>query len=142
GPAGLTERTFYAAGDEDWYRVDAPAGILLIETLNLGDGCDTLLQLYDAGGTTLIDQNDDRSAVDRSSRLLRTLAAPTTFLVRVVRQGAVVEYGYYDLRAQIVINVPPVLTSVSASALSGPAPLRVTFSANVSDPDGGSFEYL
>jgi len=142
GPAGLTERTFYAAGDEDWYRVDAPAGNLLIETLNLGDGCDTLLQLYDASGSTLIDQNDDRSAVDRSSRLLRTVAAPTTFLVRVVRQGAIVEYGYYDLRAQIVINVPPVLTSVSASTLSGPAPLRVTFSAAISDPDGGSFEYL
>jgi PKD repeat protein len=142
GPVGLTERTFYAAGDEDWYRVDASSGNLLIETLNLGDGVDTLLQLYDAAGTTLIDQNDDRSAADRSSRLLRTVDSPTTFLVRVVRQGAIIEYGYYDLRAQIVINVPPVLTSVSASTLSGPAPLRVSFSAAVSDPDGGNLEYF
>jgi len=141
GPSGLVERTFFDTGDEEWYRVDATPGNLQVETLNLGDGLDTLLQLYDATGTTLITQNDDRSPGVLSSRVLVTVPVPTTFLVRVVRQGTVVEHGYYDLRAQIVANVSPVLASVSASVGSGTAPLRVTFSAMVSDPDGGSLEY-
>src|SRR5207247_1738992 len=38
GAAGITLRTFFGAGDEDWYQVALIPGILVAETLNLGDG--------------------------------------------------------------------------------------------------------
>ncbi|HZE97834.1 MAG TPA: PKD domain-containing protein, partial [Planctomycetota bacterium] len=142
GPVGLLQRTFYDSTDDDWFTLSATPGTLVVETLNLGDGADTGLQLYDATGTTLLASNDNRAAGDRTSRITLSLLVNTTFLVHVVRVGSVVEYGYYDLRAQILLNGPPAILSVSASALSGIAPLRVTFSASVSDPDGGSLEYL
>jgi PKD repeat protein len=146
GAAGLLQRTFFRPavthdGDEDWYTVDATVGTLVVETLNLGDGADTLLQLYDATGSVLLDSNDNRTPGDRSSLIARVIAAPTTFLVRVRASGVAVQYGYYDLRAQVVVNGPPIITSVSASATSGSAPLRVTFSGSISDSDGGAHEF-
>ncbi len=146
GAAGLTRRTFFRttidhAGDEDWFTVDATVGTLVVETVNLGDGADTLLQLYDASGSTLLDSNDNRSPGDRSSLIARVVGVATTFLVRVRASGVTVQYGYYDLRAQSVVNGPPIVTSVAASATSGSAPLRVTFSGAMSDSDGGSHEF-
>ncbi|MBI3857515.1 MAG: PKD domain-containing protein, partial [Planctomycetes bacterium] len=141
GATGLTLRTFTDAVDEDWFSVDATPGTLILETLNLGDGADTRLELYDAAGLTLLASNDDRSPGDRSSQITRLISLPTTFGVRVQRSGAVVERGYYDLRAQILPNGPPAITALTASALSGTAPLRVTFSATISDPDASAHEY-
>jgi PKD repeat protein len=141
GLAGLTLRTIYAAGDEDWYTVTATPGTLVVETLNLGDGADTLLQLYDSTGATLLGSNDNRTPSDKSSLLTRVVTVPTTFQVRVLATGGIIEHGTYDLRAQIVVNGPPLITTVSASATSGTAPLRVTFSASISDPDGGAHEF-
>ena len=66
---------------------------------------------------------------------------PTTFRVRVRASGVVVQYGYFDLRAQVVVNGSPLLTSLAASAIRGPAPLRVTFSATIDDTDGGAHEF-
>ncbi|MBI3855305.1 MAG: PKD domain-containing protein [Planctomycetes bacterium] len=141
GLAGLALQTLYAAGDEDWYSIAAAPGTLVVETLNLGDGADTLLQLYDAAGTTLLAANDNRSPLDPSSQITRVVSAPTTFLVRVLASGSLIEHGYYDLRAQVVVNGPPAIAAISASATAGSAPLRVTFSAAVVDIDGGSHEY-
>jgi PKD repeat protein len=141
GPAGLALRTFYPAGNEDWYSVAATPGTLVVETLNLGDGADTVLELYDSAGVTLIGRNDNRTPTDRSSLVTQVVTVPTTFLVRVLGTGGILEYGYYDVRAQIVVNAPPVITGLGTSATSGTAPLRVTFSASMSDPDGGSHEY-
>lgn len=141
GPAGLTLRTFYAAGDGDWYVVNATAGTLLVETLNLGDGADTLLEVFDAAGAVMLASNDNRSSTDLSSQISMVVVAPTTFRIHVTAQPGPVEYGYYDLRAQIVVNAPPVILGVRASRTSGTVPLRVTFDADVSDVDGGSHEY-
>lgn len=107
GAAGLVERTIYAAGDEDWFSVAATPGTLRVETLNLGDGADTLLELYDATGATLLTSNDNRSFFDPSSQLEWPVYSPATYLVRVVRAGSLVEHGYYDVRAQSVRLKPP-----------------------------------
>ncbi len=108
GPAGLLRRTIFGAGDEDWYSVDVPVGMLLTaETLNLGDGGNTLLELYAADRATLLASNDDRSAGDPSSLLQHVLSAPGPHFLRVRRSGDVVEHGYYDLRAQASLFVPP-----------------------------------
>jgi PKD repeat protein len=141
GAAGVTLRTIYPAGDEDWYQVDATPGTLVVETLNLGDGADTLLELYDASGVMLLDSNDNRSPGDPSSRIVRIVSVPTTYRARVRRSGTIVEYGYYDIRAQMIPNGTPLVTAVSASALTGTAPLRVSFSATLSNPDASSLEF-
>lgn len=142
GPAGLAARTIYPTDDEDWYTIDVTVvGTLVVETLSLGDGGDTLLELYDAAGTTLLATNDNRGPNDLSSLITRVVTGAATFQARVRRAGTVVEHGYYDIRARVVVNGPPTILSVAATATSGPAPLRVTFSASIDDPDGGSHEY-
>jgi hypothetical protein len=108
GPVGLVQRTFFYSGtpDDDWYRVDATPGRLEVETLNLGDGCNTALELYDATGTTLLASNDNASGL--ASLVVAAVDVDTTFLVRALRSGTVVQYGYYDIRAQIgALTLPP-----------------------------------
>ncbi|HLY12325.1 MAG TPA: hypothetical protein VKW04_23690, partial [Planctomycetota bacterium] len=107
GPVGLVQRTFFTPGD-DWYSVAATPGLLSVQTLNLGDGGDTVLELYDASGLTLLASNDHRSSTDRSSFVETPVAANATFLVRVTRGGTVVQYGYYDLQAQVGPLPPPI----------------------------------
>ncbi|RPH50831.1 MAG: PKD domain-containing protein, partial [Planctomycetota bacterium] len=141
GPAGLATRTFHAASDKDWYVIVATPGTLIVETRNLGDGGNTLLELYDSTGTTLLASNDNRSPSDLSSQVSRVVPTGGTFRARVVRVGGVVERGYYDLRAQVLGNGPPTIDSIAASAVQGAAPLRVTFTAAVTDVDGGSLEF-
>jgi hypothetical protein len=96
----LTLRTSYPAGDQDWFTVDAVPGTLVVETLNLGDGADTVLQLWDATGSTMLASNNNRTANDKSSRLTRSVSAPTTFKVHVAQANPIVEHGYYDLQIQ------------------------------------------
>jgi PKD repeat protein len=143
GPAGLTQRTIFSAGDEDWFSLalGAPGGTLVVETRALGDGANTLLELYASNGTTLLAVNDDRAPGDPASRVQFAVAAAGTLYVRVVRSGTVVENGYYDVCAQVVFNLPPVLSPVSATATIGTAPLRVTLTGEATDPEGDSLEY-
>jgi PKD repeat protein len=141
GAPGLTQHTFFPGADEDWYAVALVPGVASVQTLNLGDGGDTRLELYDTDGLTLLAANDDRSAGDPSSLLQRPIALAGTYYVRVVRTGVVVEHGYYDLLAQLLPNVPPSITSLTASALSGAAPLRVVFGAVVVEPEADYLEF-
>ncbi len=141
GLTGLVTRTFHSSTDEDWYSIVATPGTLTVETLNLGDGGNTRLELYDSSGTTLLASNDNRGPSDLSSQVSHVAPLGGTFLARVVRTGSLVERGYYDIRAQIVGNGPPTITAISASAVQGTAPLRVTFTASIADVDGGSHEF-
>ncbi len=124
GPAGLTLRTFFAAVDPDWYAVAVTPGTLVAETLNPGDGAVPLLQLYAPDGTTLLASG---------SPLQVAIAAGATYFLRVTQASTVVENGFYDIRSQIVLNVPPVVGSITASATTGSAPLRVTLTATATD---------
>ncbi|RRR65326.1 MAG: hypothetical protein EI684_23545 [Candidatus Viridilinea halotolerans] len=55
----VQERTFHTPQDEDWVFVEVTAGLTYqFETLDLADGIDTVLTLYDAQGEEL-DSNDD-----------------------------------------------------------------------------------
>lgn len=102
---GLTLRTFYPALDQDWFTVTANPGTLIVETINLRDGADTVLQLWDSTGTTMLTSNDNRSGSDKSSRINRAVSTTTTFKVHVSAAGInpVIEYGTYDL---LVTNPP------------------------------------
>jgi hypothetical protein len=100
----ITLRTFYtngSPGDQDWFTVVAGGGKLVIETLNLKDGADTMLELYDATGVTLLASNDNRAGgSDKSSRLTRSVKSTTTFRVKVAQVDQVSEFGTYDLLVQ------------------------------------------
>jgi hypothetical protein len=107
GTVGLLQRTFFGNLDDDWYSVTAPPGTLVVETLNLGDGCNTILQLYDATGTTLLASNDNRLPNDPRSQVGVQVSTDTTYLIRALRSGSVVEYGYYDIRAHMGNQIEP-----------------------------------
>jgi hypothetical protein len=84
--------------DLDWFSFSATNGLpYTIETLNLLSGCDTLLQLYSAGGA-LITSNDNRAGGDPSSLISWTATSTGTFFIRVSRVGSNILYGSYDLR--------------------------------------------
>ncbi len=109
GGTGAARRTIYPSGDEDWYSIDLPEGWFRAETLNLGDGADTLLEVYEPDGTTLIQASDNRRPGDRSSLVQAWIAQAGTNYLRVTRSGTVIENGYYDLRAGLFVpedNVP------------------------------------
>lgn len=101
GPVGLIQRTFFGDPNDDWYSVAATTGVLSVDTLNLGDGCVPIIQLYDSTGTTLLSSAATQNPVDLSSQLSWAVYADATYLVRILRSGTVVQYGYYDVRAQI-----------------------------------------
>jgi PKD repeat protein len=136
----LTRRTFFLStgppgvGDEDWYSFSLAApGFLRVQTMNLSDAADTVLELYDAG-LMLIGSNDDRSLADPSS-LVEVSVAAGTYLARVRPAAGVAEYGAYDLQIEVATNLPPTAT-ISAGPTSGAAPLATRFEVTASDPDG------
>ncbi len=141
GQAGQALRTIFPTDDSDWYSLALGPGTLRAQTLNLGDGADTILELYDPNGTTLLASSDDRSPSDRSSLLIHPLTRAGTYFLHVRRSGVVVENGYYDIRAEHAANLPPSLGAAGASPLTGTAPLRVTFFGGASDPEGGHLQY-
>ncbi len=118
--AGTSEiHTFFTAGDADWFSVAVTGGTTYtFFTSLLGDGCDTLMTLYDADGTTQLDQNDDESTGSRASRIVYTAAATKTVYLKVepyrplingidLAYGSsaswppqVVKYGYYTITVQ------------------------------------------
>jgi uncharacterized repeat protein (TIGR01451 family) len=77
-------RTFEAAADKDWVSFEAVAGqVYTITTLNLGTAIDTVIQLYDTDGVTLIDENDDYQSDSEASRLVWTAPKDGEYFVRV-----------------------------------------------------------
>ncbi len=85
--------------DVDWFSFSAKRGWpYTVETLNLLSGCDTLLTIYNSGGTQLV-SNDNRASGDPSSLISNwTPTSSGTYYVKVSRQGSNIQYGSYDLR--------------------------------------------
>lgn len=137
----VTTNTFYPVGDQDWFAFAATAGdSIVIDTLNLGDGCDTVLTLYDTNGVTVLATNDDRSGSDVSSIIQYSITATGTYYVKATPYssiGFIAELGTFDLRLTVAVNNAPSISSVSASVSSGSAPLLVRLSATATDSDGG-----
>jgi len=73
----------------DWLQFPAVAGVTyLIETFDLGvgdgtNGADTILDLYDTDGVTLLDSNDDIAPPARASQITWTAIANGTYYIRV-----------------------------------------------------------
>ncbi|MCP4542818.1 MAG: DUF2341 domain-containing protein [Chloroflexi bacterium] len=61
-------RTFHMVADKDWVSFQALAGkVYTITTSQLSADVDTVLQLYDVDGVTMLEENDDTSSTDVSS---------------------------------------------------------------------------
>jgi hypothetical protein len=84
-----TDGTLYpgnieTTGDVDYFRFDADAGdTYVIETSNLGGGCDTVITLFDTDGTTLITEDDDGASEPLASIIEWNSLASGTYYVRV-----------------------------------------------------------
>lgn len=75
GIGGAQRHNLNPAGDVDWVYVDLTSGRpYLFATRDLGGAADTVLELYDTDGTTLLAQNDDCDPYTRASCL--TISAP------------------------------------------------------------------
>ncbi|HXI04103.1 MAG TPA: MopE-related protein, partial [Candidatus Saccharimonadales bacterium] len=85
--------------DEDYYSFAASAGqTYVIETMNLLNGADTKIYLYDTDGTTALAINDNRASGDLSSRLEWTAPASGTYFVKAYQAPGYTVYGSYDFR--------------------------------------------
>jgi hypothetical protein len=104
---------FCSSSDEDWYAfsVAGPIERVTIETLALGAGVDTSIDLFAADGRTLLGGNDDRDRIANdalSSRITRVLAQGV-YLVRVRNFGSAGRSARYDMR---VASAPVAIRSV------------------------------
>ena len=72
-----TQHTFHIMADKDWVKFFTLAGhVYTVTTSRLSPDVDTVLQLYDQDGVTLLDQNDNYLPNDMSSQVVFT--APNT----------------------------------------------------------------
>lgn len=87
------------AADTDIFRLAATGGSLYtVETLNLLSEADTLIEVLDTDGATVLASNDDRAVGDPSSFLQWTAPRTDTFYVRSTRVVGFGRYGSYDLK--------------------------------------------
>ena len=98
---------FDIATDEDWFKFDATAGTSYeIKTTNLAAGVDTVLEIYDTDGVTML-ATDNNSGGGKASLLLWQAPADGTYYVRV-RQAAGSAYGCsasYDIVNKIMHRI-------------------------------------
>jgi subtilisin-like proprotein convertase family protein len=115
--------TYYPAGDPDWSSFTGnPGEEYVIKTSELFDGADTVLELYDTDGTTLLAFNNDW---EQSAKYSLISFAPTVsgqYFVKSYRFSEtpkpIGEYGKYNLTIYILDN-PEILTIVPNT---GPVP--------------------
>lgn len=96
---GIQTHTIHRAGDVDWMKFSATVALrYTIETLNLRNGADTVLELYSTNGTTRLAVNDDRSGASYASRLVWTAPRTGTYYIRVRDYSSLAAGVGYDVR--------------------------------------------
>lgn len=84
--------------DVDFHAFSASAGQLYVaETMNLLSDGNTLLEILDSDGLTVLASNNDRAPGDDSSRIEWTAPRSDTFFARVRHASDLGVYGSYDL---------------------------------------------
>jgi len=80
---------FHIPGDQDYVKFGAEAGkVYTIRTLNLSQGNDTILILYDTNGTTQLEYNDDDPDNAPASKIVWTCSAAGTYFVKAAHFSA------------------------------------------------------
>ena len=106
GPAQT--HTLYGPGDLDYVNFSATAGLTYtIETLNLNNGSDTSLELFDTDQSTSLDTNDDSMTV--STKILNCISCPpnddTTLASQIVFTP--IATGIYTIAVSRAAATPP-----------------------------------
>ena len=93
--------TYYPAGDVDFAAFNATSGkSYLLETLNLQNGGDTVIDVLSTDGATVLATSDDFGAT-KASRIAWTASSTGRFFIRSRRFSGpsnFAQYGSYDLR--------------------------------------------
>jgi hypothetical protein len=78
-------RSFHTAGDVDWAKLTVQAGnVYTISTTNLGSSNDTILELYNTNGVSLLTSNDDCPGMGNASCINNwTAPANGTYFIKV-----------------------------------------------------------
>jgi len=106
---------FDIAQDEDWFQFDAVIGkTYTLNTTNLSAGVDTIVEIYDTDGVTLL-ALDDNSGDGNASSLTWRAPGSGVYFVRV-RQGSGSAYG---CNASYVLNISTVLTLIWSDEFNG-----------------------
>jgi hypothetical protein len=85
--------------DTDLFRLDALSGtVYTVETLDLLSDANTLIEILDTNGSTVLASNDNRSTSDPSSLVTWTAPRTDTFYVRSRHATDVGIHGTYSLR--------------------------------------------
>ncbi len=110
--------TFFPAGDADWSKFNGTAGAeWLIKTMNLANGADTILQVYDSDGTTLLASNNDATSSSVASSIQFSAPADATYYIKTYRYADTIPIGRYgDFDLTITDINHPSITSLSPSS--------------------------
>lgn len=126
--------TFSPAGDHDWVKfvVTSTSEPYTIQTLNLSNGADTILNLYDIDGTSRLANNDDY--IDLDSRIVYTFATAGTYYVMVEHYSMDIGIGKYDITVSKTTTGGETVASPVFSPTGGPytTPVDVTISCSTS----------
>ncbi|HUT03467.1 MAG TPA: PQQ-binding-like beta-propeller repeat protein [bacterium] len=127
------ERTLVPSEDEDWVSFDADAEAkYTIETSNLGEDCDTVMELYQSDCSSLID-SDDESGEGHGSLIVFVPATAATYYVRVFPYDSETG-GSYELSVRK--NTNPTLSGGSVSPSSGDTDTEFEYTVHYYDADG------
>jgi hypothetical protein len=88
--------TIENAGDLDWFKVALTPGNYTFTTQNLGNGMDTVIDLIDVNGTTVLDTNDDYGN-GLASQITRAITVAGNYYISVKDFDASGTGGTYEL---------------------------------------------
>ena len=102
GTTGAPNHNFSFGGDQDWHSFSATSGSMYtLETLNLGVRSDTVIDLIDTDGTSVLRRNDDFNGL--ASRIDFAAPATGTYFVRITHYSSSVSGNdtNYDFRITV-----------------------------------------
>jgi uncharacterized repeat protein (TIGR01451 family) len=128
-------RTYHTVADKDWVKFYALAGqVYTVTTSQLSPDVDTVLQLYDRDGVTLLDENDDYAAGSKASRIVWTAPADGWYYARITHFDRTYEPRYSSVcgnHYQIAVE-----TTACAAAADAYEPDNLYTQAAVIPADG------
>ncbi len=110
----LTDALFDIETDEDWFQAELAAdAVYTIQTANLSTGVDTILELYEPDGVTLL-ASDDNSGDGLASRLVWQTAVTGTYFLRVAQApgsayGCSAAYELSIIELENIIYLPVII---------------------------------
>ena len=117
--------------DEDWFKFDTRVGDrYIIQTDNLATGVDTVMQIYDMDGLTLLTSNDNGGG-GQASYLTWQAPLDGTYFIRIVRASGSA-FGCSAAYELSVTQVQPPSSVVIAGPTAGFVQTGYTFTATVS----------